>query len=696
MFVGLPPLSAGFANAIDYICHDPRPEGRGSLPTAERVAYIGVRNVPRCPLGDVAKIMETTVADAEDLKALAGVPPQGTKIWKPVFRFILSWAFDEDPSLDEVCEAVSEYLVAVGLDTHQVLFTVHVDTDCVHTHGVANRVHTQTGRAADVWYAGLIGQVWARSWEEEHGGVRCPRRLTAEEAQAWRDLWRDQRREQVGREVARREQEALAAWIDKRRTARGEPPAARPGRSDLFRWPRRESSEDERAQWHEQFERHRREGTSADVRRRERLELRRRIDGQRRNRQQAIRERGAAVDIDVDILVAAKQAPRGAGRPGSQARWAFVEQVIVPVAEAHLRETVFARLRNRVPVQVINEMLSEERSSRNCRTQPHSLERYRWCDDCEDRQVPDIRYLDDLIRRPEQLTRCQQIRERAIEAGVPNIDAYASQKLPWQMAWQPSGEFSSKPIPHGGYAQTELRWTYLERHAIPRWEAVWSHWKAALRARPRVLERKLAAEAHGTRAVEPEWIVPRRRSVKSGSNVGGARPVSPGRAQLPAVADTTARPVRDASPARSEPIAETSEREVQTQDGWLGRVFAFFRDVGRDRKAKKEVKRKLRLDHIPRTPTVPERTADNREPVSDTLKVASTEPVESRQRIRVPAEPTAKSPSPKPATPPLRPVEAGGNRDVTPPPPRPAGRSTDQFRGTRRQRQSKPGPGPSR
>ena len=685
MFVGLPPLSAGFANAIDYICHDPRPEGRGSLPTAERVAYIGVRSVPRCPLGDVAKIMETTVADAEDLKALAGVPPQGTKISKPAFRFVLSWAPDEDPSLDEVREAVSEYLLAVRLAVHQVVFSVHVDTDCVHVHGVANRVHPQTGRAADVWYAGLKSQVWARSWEERHGGIRCPRRLTAEEAQAWSDLRRDQRRDQVGREVARREQEALAAWIDKRRTARGEPPAARPGRSDPFRWPRRESSEEERAQWDEQFERHRREGTSAEVRRRERLELARRIDRQRRDRQQAIRERGAAVDIDLDIFVAAKEAPRGAGRPGSQARWAFVEKVIVPVAEAHLRETVRARPRDRVPVQVIDEMLSEECSFRNHHTQPHSLGRYRWCDDWEDRQVPDTRYLDDPIRRPEQLARCQQIRERAIEAGVPDIDAYAqAQVLPWQRAWQLSGGFFSKPIRHGGYEHTELRWTYIERHAIPRWEAVRSHWQAALRPRPRVLERRPAAEAHGTRAVEPEWIVPRRPSVRPGSNVGGARPVSPGRAQLPAVADTTARPVRDASPARSESIAETNEREAQTQRGWFGQILTFFRDVRRDRKAK----RKPRLDPILGTPTLPERTADHREPVSDTLQEASTEPVESQRRIRVPAEPTAKRPSPKPATPPLRPVEAGGNRDVTPPPPRPAGSSTDQFRGTR--------PGPSK
>ena len=369
MFVGLPPLIAGFATGIDYICHDPRPEGRGSLPTAERVAYIGVRNVPRCPLEDLARIMETTVADAEDLKALAGVPPQGTKTSKPVFRFILSWAPDEDPSLDEVCEAVSEYLVAVGLEAHQVVFSVHVDSGCIHVHGVANRVHTQTGRAADVWHAGVKGQVWARSWEERHGGVRCHRRLTAEEAQAWLGLWRDQRRNQVGREVARREQEALAVWIDKCRTARGEPPAARPGRSAPFRWPRGESSQAERAQWDEQFERHRREGTPADVRRRERLELARRIDRQRRDRQQAIRERGAAVDIDLDILVAAKEAPPAAGRPGSQARWAFVEQVIVPVAEAHLRETVLARLRDRVPVREINEMLSEERSSRH---HPHS------------------------------------------------------------------------------------------------------------------------------------------------------------------------------------------------------------------------------------------------------------------------------------------------------------------------------------
>ena len=295
------------------------------------------------------------------------------------------------------------------------------------------------------------------------------------------------------------------------------------------------------------------------------------------------------------------------------------------------------------------------------------------------------------------MRRCQQIRERAIEAAVPDIDAYAqAQELPWQMAWRLSGGFLSNPMPHGGYAQTELRWTYLERHVIPRWEAVWSHWKAALRPRPRVSERRHAAEAHGARqAVEPEWIVPRRRSVKSGGDVGGARPVSPVRAQLPTVADTTARPIRDASQARSEPIAETNEREAQIPDGWIGQILTFIREVRRDRKAGKEAKRKARLDPILDTPTLPERTAGNRERVLDTLKEASTEPVESQQRNRVPAEPTAKSLSPKPSTPPLRPLEAGGDRGVTPPPPRPAGGSTDQSPGTRR-RQSKPSQGRSR
>ena len=688
MFVGLPPLCAGFANAIEYLCHDPRPDGRGSLPTAERVAYIGVRNLPRCGLGDLANIMETTVGDADELRALAGGAPQGAKTSKPVFRFVLSWAPGEDPSLDEVRQAVSEFLVAVGLEARQVVFSVHIDTDCIHVHGVTNRVHPHTGRAADVWHAAMKGQIWARSWEETHGGVRCHRRLTAEEAQAWSDLWSDQRTDKVPRKVARREQAALAKFIDDRREARGEPPAARPGRSAPFRWPRRESSEEERALWAQQFERHRREGTPADVRRRERRELAERIDMQRRDRQQAVRERGVAVDIDVDAFVAAKDAPRGAGRPGGQQRWDSVENVIIPAAEAHLRETVLGRLRQCMPRHVADEMLSVESSHRNGFTEPHSLERYRGCDNLVDRQATESRYLDLPIWAPNELARCQRIRERADDAGVPTIDAYAqAPPLPSQIAWPQFEGLERKAIPHGGHPQTALRWTYLERHVIPRWETAWSVWRAGLRSRPRVLERRPAAAAHGARpAVEPEWIVPRRRPVESAGSVGGARPVEPVRADLPAVAP----PGRTASPARSEPIAETHERDVQTEDGWVRRILSWTRDVRTKRRARKEAKRQARWDRILHTPTLPERTADDRTPVTDQPKEA----VQSRRHDIVVAEPAAKGPAPTRPGPPRRPVQSGGNEDFTPPS-RPAEMSRDQLPASQ-QRQSKPSQDPSR
>ena len=116
----------------------------------------------------------------------------------------------------------------------------------------------------------------------------------------------------------------------------------------------------------------------------------------------------------------------------------------------------------------------------------------------------------------DEVARCLQIRQKAVAAGVPNVDAYAqAEPVASQMA---AGQYDGSwqgLMPHGGDPGTSLRWTYIERHVLPRWKAVRAVWNAAPRSRRRALERNPAAEAQatdqgtlGNGLVEPVWMFP--------------------------------------------------------------------------------------------------------------------------------------------------------------------------------------------
>ena len=63
--------------------------------------------------------------------------------------------------------------------------------------------------------------------------------------------------------------------------------------------------------------------------------------------QQDVRERAAAVDIDIDILVDAKDAHRDAGRPRTKERWSYVQETVIPAAEGNLGVCAAGDLRHR-------------------------------------------------------------------------------------------------------------------------------------------------------------------------------------------------------------------------------------------------------------------------------------------------------------------------------------------------------------
>lgn len=67
----------------------------------------------------------------------------------PAIHFMLSWREHESPTLDQVKAAVLHALKRLGLEECQAVWGLHNDTDCLHVHVAANRIHPETYRAID-------------------------------------------------------------------------------------------------------------------------------------------------------------------------------------------------------------------------------------------------------------------------------------------------------------------------------------------------------------------------------------------------------------------------------------------------------------------------------------------------------------------------------------------------------------------
>jgi hypothetical protein len=113
-----------FDKLVRYIGH----EDKGELLVAQNVA-------------------DPSTAAAE-MEAIAALSPR-TK--DPVYHFTISWSPEEEVTEDQMRQALDKALAALGLDEHQVLASLHVNTDHPHLHAVVNRVHPTTYKAQSMW-----------------------------------------------------------------------------------------------------------------------------------------------------------------------------------------------------------------------------------------------------------------------------------------------------------------------------------------------------------------------------------------------------------------------------------------------------------------------------------------------------------------------------------------------------------------
>lgn len=122
--------------------------------------------------------MAYTAMNAEDLKRQAGTARTGRKSQgRVVYTFALSWSPEQQPTQEHMQSSALNVLAALGLVEHEAVLVSHNDTEHPHVHCIANLVHPETGRMADMKYDYLKLSAWAEEYEKEHGKVYCHQRV---------------------------------------------------------------------------------------------------------------------------------------------------------------------------------------------------------------------------------------------------------------------------------------------------------------------------------------------------------------------------------------------------------------------------------------------------------------------------------------------------------------------------------------
>ena len=142
-----------------------------------RVAWAHTHNLP-CDADKAFAYMAYTAMNAEELKRQAGTARTGRKSQgKVVYTFALSWSPEQQPAQEHMQSSALSVLDILGLTEHEAVLVAHNDTEHPHVHCIANLVHPETGRMADMSYDYLKLSQWAETYEREHGKIYCQERV---------------------------------------------------------------------------------------------------------------------------------------------------------------------------------------------------------------------------------------------------------------------------------------------------------------------------------------------------------------------------------------------------------------------------------------------------------------------------------------------------------------------------------------
>jgi hypothetical protein len=118
-------------------------DGRGSGGTGFKGAVEYVSN--KAEHVETRHVTDLKTAPRE-MRAIAA---ESSRLEKPVYHFILSWAELERPTDRQMIEAADAALAALGLESHQAVLAVHRDRDHQHVHIVVNK-RGLDGHSADL------------------------------------------------------------------------------------------------------------------------------------------------------------------------------------------------------------------------------------------------------------------------------------------------------------------------------------------------------------------------------------------------------------------------------------------------------------------------------------------------------------------------------------------------------------------
>ena len=110
---------------VDYILAEHDDNGK------DKLAYAGSKN-----------FLTTTVAAQK--REMISLAEESIQSKMPVTHWILSWQENEQPSREQVDEAVSLFLRGMGLAEHQTIYALHKNTGNYHLHIAVNRTHPYT------------------------------------------------------------------------------------------------------------------------------------------------------------------------------------------------------------------------------------------------------------------------------------------------------------------------------------------------------------------------------------------------------------------------------------------------------------------------------------------------------------------------------------------------------------------------
>lgn len=151
----------GFGQLVDYV-------GRKAAAPATQIVSISPEGISRVLSGEV--LCETSCFSLDTAAAEMNMTAMQNRHCKdPVYHFILTWQSDENPSPDAIFRSVRYSLEQLGMKDHQYVAAIHLDTDNVHCHVSANRVHPETFRAQNMWNDADTLQKCCRVLEREFG-----------------------------------------------------------------------------------------------------------------------------------------------------------------------------------------------------------------------------------------------------------------------------------------------------------------------------------------------------------------------------------------------------------------------------------------------------------------------------------------------------------------------------------------------